>query len=83
MRKPSPGIFTHALDMCGVAAGESIMVGDNFSLDLAPASRLGMHICWYTKGDLAQDDPRRPCVIREFSELAGILQKSGGFADLS
>jgi HAD superfamily hydrolase (TIGR01509 family) len=39
--KPAPGIFQHALDMLGLAAGETLMVGDSWHAD-AGAAALGI-----------------------------------------
>ena len=40
--KPHPSIFRAALDLLGVAAGESVMVGDSPSDDIEGALRIGM-----------------------------------------
>ncbi len=43
IEKPDPEIFRLALDRAGVAAAESVYVGDNPEFDVAPAVAVGMH----------------------------------------
>jgi putative hydrolase of the HAD superfamily len=67
--KPHPSIFQAALDRAGVAAGESMMVGDSLMHDVEGALRVGM------RGVLVHrsDDPRPAApgiaVIRDLREL--------------
>ena len=42
-RKPHPAIYRHALDLAGVAAEETVMVGDSLGHDVLGAERLGIH----------------------------------------
>ena len=72
--KPHPSIFESALKLIGVAAAESVMVGDSFPHDIEGARRVGM------RGILVQRSPNaapaRPTavpVIRDLSELSPLL----------
>ena len=44
--KPEPAIFHHLLGSLGVAAAESLMVGNSLSRDILGGRRAGMHTCW-------------------------------------
>lgn len=44
--KPEPAIFHHLLDRLGVAAGESLMVGNSLARDIVGGKRAGLHTCW-------------------------------------
>jgi putative hydrolase of the HAD superfamily len=44
--KPHPKIFQHALDALGVAAEETMMVGDSLRCDVAGAKGLGLVAVW-------------------------------------
>ncbi|MBF0226739.1 MAG: HAD-IA family hydrolase [Desulfobacterales bacterium] len=41
--KPNPRLFQVMLDTIGVKPHESVMVGDNYSNDIIPAQKLGIH----------------------------------------
>jgi putative hydrolase of the HAD superfamily len=58
-RKPDPAIFVRALTELGVAAENTLFVGDSLASDLGGAKALGMHTCqalWFR----ADDDPAAP-----------------------
>jgi putative hydrolase of the HAD superfamily len=70
--KPHPSIFEAALTLAGVAAAESIMVGDSVAHDIDGARRVGM------RGVLVHrsHDPAPVAsvpVIRSMTELPGLL----------
>ncbi len=72
--KPHPRIFEAALDLLGVTAAESVMVGDSLPHDVEGARRVGM------RGILMQRSPHTVApeaidvpVIRALSELAPLL----------
>ena len=46
IQKPDPRIFTRALDVCGVLAGESIFVGDHPEIDIGGAKGAGLIPVW-------------------------------------
>jgi putative hydrolase of the HAD superfamily len=48
--KPDPRIYSLALARLGLAAGESMMVGDSYERDIVPAQQIGMQTCWFVPG---------------------------------
>lgn len=44
--KPEPEIFHHLLEKLGVAADESLMVGNSLARDIVGAKRAGLASCW-------------------------------------
>jgi putative hydrolase of the HAD superfamily len=44
--KPEPAIFHHLLERLGVAAGETLMVGNSLARDIAGGKHAGLHTCW-------------------------------------
>ena len=54
--KPAPDIFHHALERAGAKATNSIMIGDDYAVDIIGAYNAGM------KGILF--DPQDKCAIR-------------------
>lgn len=72
--KPHPSIFESALKLIGVAASESVMVGDSLPHDIEGAHRVGM------RGILVQRSPDASLaplpevpVIRDLSDLLALL----------
>jgi HAD superfamily hydrolase (TIGR01662 family) len=73
--KPHPSIFESALELLGVSAAESVMVGDSLLHDIEGARRVGM------RGVLVHRSPHPPDadlvegvpVIRDLSELPRLL----------
>ncbi|MFI5273783.1 MAG: HAD family hydrolase [Ktedonobacterales bacterium] len=53
--KPCPEIFRFALQQAGVAPGDAVMVGNDYTHDMLPARALGMHTSW-----VERDDPYAP-----------------------
>ena len=59
-RKPHPAIFESALEQMGVAAGQSVMVGDRLREDVGGAQALGMwaiQALWYLQDDSGVAEP--------------------------
>ena len=73
--KPHPSIFEAALTLLGVAASESVMVGDSFEHDIEGARRVGMRGVLVQRSHEhlpAPPDPGVP-VIRDLSALPALL----------
>jgi putative hydrolase of the HAD superfamily len=71
--KPHPSIFEAALRQAGVAAGESVMVGDSVPHDIDGARRVGMRgVLVHRSDDPAPPAPGVP-VIRSLTELPALL----------
>jgi putative hydrolase of the HAD superfamily len=70
--KPEERAYTHAMEVLGVSARETWMVGDNLEWEVVAPQRLGIHAIWhdgYGTG-LPPDCPVRPDrIIRRLSEL--------------
>ena len=73
--KPDPAIFHLALEQAGVAAWESVFVGDRLDVDVAGAKAAGMRAVWFNHfgGLPAEDDVRPDAVITRFSDLPAVL----------
>ena len=70
--KPHPSIFGAALTLAGVAAAESVMVGDSLSHDIDGARRVGMRGILVHRSDDPPPVTDVP-VIRSMGELLEIL----------
>jgi len=70
--KPEERAYTHAMEVLGVAPGETWMVGDNLEWEIVGPQRLGIHAIWhdgYGVG-LPPDCPIKPDrIIRRLSDL--------------
>lgn len=49
--KPRPEIFQFALTQARVEPGDAVMVGNDYTHDIEPAKRLGMHTIWVERED--------------------------------
>ena len=70
--KPDERVFRHALEAISGRPETTWMIGDNLSVDIAPAVGMGMHGVWVdAAGDgLPADTPVRPDrIVRAISEL--------------
>ncbi|MCF6342377.1 MAG: HAD-IA family hydrolase, partial [Bacteroidales bacterium] len=72
VKKPNPEIFNYALGKAGAEAGSSLMIGDDFEVDIVGARNVGI--------DQVLFDPERKYrqngstfVIRDLGELKGFL----------
>lgn len=77
--KPDPAIFEHALRGAGVAAGESLMVGDNVKRDVIGARDCGMQAAWLkAAAGLPDGIPRPPegtLILDSLAALPGALAR--------
>ena len=74
--KPHPSIFEAALQLVGVTAGESLMVGDSLTHDIDGARRVGMRGVLVRRAEPGVshiDDPSDVLVIRSLTELPDLL----------
>jgi putative hydrolase of the HAD superfamily len=73
--KPHPSIFETALLRAGVAAGESVMVGDSLKADVEGALAVGMRaVLLRRSGDAPSEVPDEVAVIRSLTELDALLR---------
>jgi putative hydrolase of the HAD superfamily len=70
--KPHPSIFESALDLLGVRAAASVMVGDSFLHDIAGAENVGMRGVLVHRADDPAPVDRVP-VVRSLLELPTLL----------
>jgi len=71
--KPHPSIFEAALSLAGVAAGESMMVGDSLTHDIEGALRVGMRGMLVHRSDDPPPEALPIPVIRSLAELPRLL----------
>jgi putative hydrolase of the HAD superfamily len=72
--KPHPSIFKSALELLGVSAAESVMVGDSLAHDIEGARRVGMRgILVQRSPDHSSTTPPDVPVISSLSELTAQL----------
>ncbi|MBI4266449.1 MAG: HAD family hydrolase [Acidobacteria bacterium] len=72
--KPDPRIYTQALDVLGVAAADSWMVGDHLEFDVAQPQRMGLRGIWVDArgAGLPEANGVQPYrIVRALSELRG------------
>src|SRR5690606_19243167 len=72
VNKPAPGIFNHALQSTGAKATDSVMIGDDFEVDVLGAVQSGLHAIHFDpeeKIKKRKDDWR----IRSLNELPEML----------
>lgn len=75
VNKPNPAIFTHALQVAESTAEESLMIGDNYEVDIEGAQRVGIDQVFYniSKKDLNTEHPQPTFTITSLLELKAIL----------
>ncbi len=74
VNKPDPAIFEYALCVAGVSKAETLMIGDNFEVDIEGAQQVGIDQVFYNVGRLALGDKRPPTyTIESLLELKDIL----------
>jgi HAD superfamily hydrolase (TIGR01549 family) len=72
--KPHRSIFEAALERAGVAAGQSIMVGDSLKADIEGALAVGMRaVLLRRSGEVPQNLPAEVEVITSLRDLARLL----------
>ena len=72
--KPHPSIFESALNLAGVSAHESVMVGDSYPHDVEGARHVGMRgILVQRTSRMSATVPADVPVIRDLSELPALI----------
>jgi len=71
-KKPKPGIFNYAFKKTGSRAEESLMIGDDYEVDIIGARKMGMDQVFFDPG---QEFPQNGCTykIKDLIELKEIL----------
>lgn len=70
-KKPHPLVFNHALAQAGAQAGSSLMIGDDWAVDVDGAAQVGMDQVYYNPGKRAGG--ASTFEIRELRELQNFL----------
>ncbi|HIT38930.1 MAG TPA: HAD family hydrolase [Candidatus Caccoplasma intestinavium] len=75
VRKPSPAIFSLALDTLQLSPAEAIVVGDSYKNDIAPALSLGIIPVWLKGRGWNDKDDRNsaPYIISDLHDLTTLL----------
>lgn len=71
--KPHPSIFESALRLLGVAAHESVMVGDSLAHDIEGARGVGMRGVLVHRSEHPSSAPEDVPVIRDLTELLALV----------
>ena len=84
LRKPRAEIFAEVVSRLGVAAAETLHVGDSLRADVAGAANAGLRTAWVTRrvsdvpGALAaHEGPRPDHVIGDLTELPDLVAAAG------
>ena len=72
VKKPDPVIFNFAFDKTGALPSESIMIGDDFEVDIEGARNVGMKTIFFDPESL-HTDPACDYHIQNLKEIEGIL----------
>jgi phosphoserine phosphatase len=72
--KPSPVIFTHALDRLGVAAADAVMVGDSLERDVRGAEAAGVRGIWLNRNGTRPDAGNGHVEVSALTELARLVR---------
>ena len=77
VRKPDPAIWLHAIEVAGGNAEHSIIVGDSWKNDIAPALAIGARAVWYRGLEWRPTDRVDEGVVqvRSIAELRNALER--------
>lgn len=75
VEKPHPRIFEEAARRCGAPAEATLMVGDTYEMDIAPAIHHGWRAAWLTQDPGTGDLPPGVEKVRDFMELRERFQE--------
>lgn len=73
VNKPHPDIFKFALQEIGVEAGNTIMVGDNFSTDIIGAHNCGIDQIWYNPENKPFVDFKPTFIVSHLLQIKEII----------
>lgn len=75
IRKPDPRIFEHGVKALGLLPSETLVIGDSYRKDIAPAEAIGCQAIWLKgKGWTEEEDSLLyPNTISKLDEVLGIL----------
>ncbi|MCL2651224.1 MAG: HAD family hydrolase [Candidatus Azobacteroides sp.] len=78
IRKPDPAIFALGVKALEIAPAETIVIGDSYSKDIVPATKIGCKTIWLKGIGWEDEDLNQTAdvVISDFRELDNIFFKS-------
>ena len=71
--KPEPGIFAHALGLCGARPEEAVMVGDSLERDVSGAAAAGVRAVWLDRFGEGGTPPGAWRVLPDLRGLPALL----------
>ena len=77
--KPEPAAFEHILELMGLAAGQTAMIGDSFRRDIVGAAELGLFTIWLNRfrkslpADVPDDLPEADATIYDLTQIRAVL----------
>jgi putative hydrolase of the HAD superfamily len=76
VRKPDPEIFRLGVEALGLTAGETVVIGDSYDKDVAPASAIGCQTIWLKRSGWNEykGDETADSIISDFAELKDIFR---------
>ncbi|MDR0749241.1 MAG: HAD family hydrolase [Tannerellaceae bacterium] len=76
VRKPDPEIFRLGVKALGLAAGETVVIGDSYDKDVVPASATGCQTIWLKRTGWSEykGNETADSIITDFSELRDVFQ---------
>lgn len=80
LRKPDPAIWLHAIERAGGSPEQTVIVGDSYRNDIAPALAIGARAVWYRGLEWRPSDDAPPGVheVRSVNELRDVLLRLAG-----
>lgn len=72
VNKPDPAIFSHAIQKTGAHPSNSVMIGDDFEVDIMGAIRSGIHGVHFDP-EFKRKDKNGDWRVRDLNQLPGIL----------
>ena len=76
IRKPDPAIFGLGVERLNLPAGSIVVIGDSYTKDIVPASKIGCQTIWLKGLGWGDDDESATAdsIITDFMELKSIFQ---------
>jgi HAD superfamily hydrolase (TIGR01549 family) len=74
VRKPDPAIFRLALERCGAAAGDAVMVGDSWGSDVLGARAAGVRAVWLNRAGTHCPAPASCTEIQSLLPTRSVLE---------
>jgi putative hydrolase of the HAD superfamily len=76
--KPEPGVFVHALGLCGARPEEAVMVGDSLERDIAGGAAAGLPTVWLDRfaAGLPPGAPAPSATLPDLRRLPALLREA-------